>query len=71
MAFQLNDEHAHFAVHRMDYGDGVIHHVMSEGARFHSPSWDSCGTRCSEKDCEVNHGGIREFIKCPKDKELQ
>jgi hypothetical protein len=41
------------------YDDGVLEHVYCEGARFHTSSWDSNGTHCSEPECEVNHGGIR------------
>jgi hypothetical protein len=65
MAFQLNDKHNHFLIPQVTYEDGVIHHVIADGARFHTPSWDSNGAHCSEKDCEVNHGGIREYIQCP------
>ena len=49
----------------VSYEDGIKHHVICEGARFHTPNWDSNGEHCSEKDCEVNHGGIREYIDCP------
>lgn len=65
MAFRLDETHNHFAVPNLEYDDGIIHHVMCEGARFHKPHWDSRGEHCSEQDCEVNHGGIREYVRCP------
>lgn len=68
MAFRLNSEHDHFWAPQLAYPDGILHHVISEGARFHTPHWDSAGQHCSEKNCEVNHGGIRNYVGCPGDK---
>ena len=34
--------------------DGSIQHVYCDGARFHVKWWDSEGTHCTEKDCEIN-----------------
>lgn len=31
-----------------------VKHVICEGARFHTPKWDSRGTHCSEPRCIVN-----------------
>lgn len=31
-------------------------HIRCEGARWHVKSYSSLGIRCSESDCEVNHG---------------
>lgn len=34
-------------------GDWIAH-VSCDGARFHVLSWDTFGTRCSEKMCIIN-----------------
>ena len=31
-------------------------HIICEGARWHVNSWGDFGTRCSQPDCEDNHG---------------
>lgn len=31
-----------------------VKHVICEGARFHTPMWDSRGEHCSEPRCIVN-----------------
>lgn len=37
-----------------------VKHVICEGARFHTPSWDTLGERCSEERCIVNKGYPRK-----------
>jgi hypothetical protein len=37
-------------------GKPMVKHIIKEGARYHTPSWDSRGYHCSEPDCEHNHG---------------
>jgi hypothetical protein len=34
---------------------GWLHHIVCEGWRKHVIWWDSSGSHCSEKQCEVNH----------------
>jgi hypothetical protein len=44
----------------------MLRHVVCEGSRFHVTRWDSLGARCSEKDCEQNHGVGKCIPKEPK-----
>jgi len=43
-------------------GKEMVKHIIKEGARYHVTSWsllkdkDWSGTKCSEPDCENNHG---------------
>jgi len=37
-------------------GKPIVKHIVKEGARYHVTSWDTLGSRCSEPDCEHNHG---------------
>jgi hypothetical protein len=34
--------------------DGSIKHIVCEGSRQHVLWWDTRGSHCSEKDCEIN-----------------
>lgn len=34
--------------------DGTLKHIVKEGARYHVLHWDSFGTHCSERGCEIN-----------------
>jgi hypothetical protein len=34
----------------------MVDHIIKEGARYHTPSWDHSGEHCSEPNCEINHG---------------
>ena len=33
----------------------MIKHIVKESSREHVVWWDSCGSYCSESNCEINH----------------
>ncbi len=37
------------------YPQPIIKHIIKEASRSHVTWWDSHGTHCTEKDCEINH----------------
>lgn len=41
--------------HNIKTKDGFKKHIYKEGSREHVLSWNMNGTRCSERDCVVNH----------------
>lgn len=37
-------------------GKEMVKHIIKEGSRYHVTWWDSRGGRCTELNCENNHG---------------